>query len=613
MSFLAPIFLLLTAAAAVPLLVHLLRRRMDSRIEFPAARYLARAERENSRRLRLRNLLLMLLRVAAVLFIALAAARPVGRLAGTGHAPTAVAIVIDNSLSTSAIGEGRPVIDQLKDAAQAVIDGASPSDALWLITADAQVTGGSAGAVAEALERVRPLAGAGVLDDALARAGALIGGSALGERRIGILTDAQATSWSEVVDPGAGEIPVLVFAPSTAPAPNRAVTLAQARPTRWTPRGEIVARIATPDSTSYRVLLGDRTLARGTVVPGEEVLVRAAPGERGWLAGSVELQPDELRGDDVRYFAVSVGPPPGVYVGPRVGSFVRSAVDALTEGGRLGAGSEVGIVAADELTTLPALIIAPSDPLRLGAANRALDRAGVPWRFGAAHRTANVVRGVGDARWDSARVAVAMRYTLEPRRLDAIDTLAMAGGNAWVVAGERYVIVGSPIDPDATDFPIRALFVPWLAETLTQHLAGAGGGLLAVTPSATVRRPPWATALETPDGRRIALTGPSFTAPDRSGVSFLLRGTERAGAVVVNGEPSESELRRLDEEGLAARIRGEDVQVMSDATRWSRSVFGTADRRPLAVPFLLLAVAALVAESALAGSAFAGTGGRRTG
>src|SRR5688500_8630546 len=134
-SFLAPAFLLLAAAAAIPLLVHLLRRRMEQRIDFPAARYLARAERENSRKLRLRNLLLMMLRVLAVLLVALAAARPVGRLAGTGHAPTAVALVIDNGLSSSAIHDGRAILEGLKDAARRVVAASKSTDQLWLITA----------------------------------------------------------------------------------------------------------------------------------------------------------------------------------------------------------------------------------------------------------------------------------------------------------------------------------------------------------------------------------------------------------------------------------------------------------------------------------------------
>ncbi|HEU4584871.1 MAG TPA: BatA domain-containing protein, partial [Gemmatimonadaceae bacterium] len=113
-DFLSPLWLIAAGAAAIPLFIHLLRRRTGARVDFPAVRYLARAEREHSRKLRLRNLLLMLLRVAAILLVAAAAARPVLRVGGGGHAPTALAVVLDNSLSTSAIVGGRPVLEDLR-------------------------------------------------------------------------------------------------------------------------------------------------------------------------------------------------------------------------------------------------------------------------------------------------------------------------------------------------------------------------------------------------------------------------------------------------------------------------------------------------------------------
>src|SRR5437764_8880147 len=128
MSFLAPLWLALAASVAVPLLIHLMRRRIGLRVEFPAARYLARGEREHSRTLRIRNLLLMLLRVLALLAIAVAAARPVARWAGSGHAPTAIAIVIDNSMSTSTVVDGRPMLDEFKRMALDVLRGANAGD-----------------------------------------------------------------------------------------------------------------------------------------------------------------------------------------------------------------------------------------------------------------------------------------------------------------------------------------------------------------------------------------------------------------------------------------------------------------------------------------------------
>ena len=121
-----------------------MRRRIGVRVEFPAARYLARAEKEHSRTLRIRNLLLMLLRVLALLAIAVAAARPVARWVGAGHAPTAIAIVIDNSLSSSAVINGRPLLDQFKSMARDVVSASASTDRLWLVTIDGRVRGGSA-------------------------------------------------------------------------------------------------------------------------------------------------------------------------------------------------------------------------------------------------------------------------------------------------------------------------------------------------------------------------------------------------------------------------------------------------------------------------------------
>ena len=67
MSFLAPWALLLAAAVGVPLVLHLLRRRTGTRFDFPAVRYLLRAEKDHAREVKLRNMLLMLLRIGIVL------------------------------------------------------------------------------------------------------------------------------------------------------------------------------------------------------------------------------------------------------------------------------------------------------------------------------------------------------------------------------------------------------------------------------------------------------------------------------------------------------------------------------------------------------------------
>ena len=595
MGFLAPLWLLAGAAAAVPLLIHLMRRRAGARIEFPAVRYLLRAEREHSRDLRLRNLLLMLLRVAAVLLITLAAARPVIRMAGGGHARTALAVVLDNSLSTSAIVGGRPVLQQLQARARDIIRRSSTADRVWLVTADGVVHGGSRDAVLDAAAHAEPFGGAGDLRAATARAGVLARAAALPAKEVVVLTDGQASSWHDPLS--LGDVPLHVYLPA-GPAPaNHAVIDVRAIPTRWTPRGAVRARLLASDSATYRITLEGRTLARGMAARDEEIVLRAEPPERGWNAGTVELEPDELRGDDVRHFAVWIGPAPAVSLHPLAGPFARSALDALVQSGRAGIGNEIGFAPADEATKLPALLIAPADPVKLGAANRTLEKLGIPWRFGAAVHGESMVRAADSTRALDG-VTAESRYALTHiASAERTDTLASAGGAPWIVAGPRYVLVASPLAPPATTFPLHASFVPWLDDMLSQRLSGEGGIPRDVAPGAPLSRPAGADALELPEGGAMTLSADSFTAPARAGAYFYLRGTTRVGALVVNPEAAESDLTRLTPEALAVRLGTRATNVFTDSTALTASVLTAAPQRPLLAPLLLIAAITLLAET----------------
>ena len=76
MSFLYPAFLLGALAIAIPIVLHLLRRDVAPEVPFTAVRLLHRAPVERADRRRLRDLLLLAARVAALLLLAAAFARP---------------------------------------------------------------------------------------------------------------------------------------------------------------------------------------------------------------------------------------------------------------------------------------------------------------------------------------------------------------------------------------------------------------------------------------------------------------------------------------------------------------------------------------------------------
>ena len=592
MSFLAPFWLLLAGAAAVPLLLHLLRRNVSARVEFPAARYLQRAEREHSRSMRLRNLLLMLLRVLLLLALALAAARPFVRGFGAGHGATAVAIVLDNSLSTTAVSGGAPVFDQLRGGARALLLAATPADRLWLATADGQLRAGTREALLAELARVTPIEGAGDLALAVGRASAAVNEASLPTRVVAIATDGQRTAWGSarrIADA------VTVLAPGGDAPANHGVASAEAEPARWTPRGAVVARVAAPDSVSFRVVIGERTAARGVAARDEAVSVRLAPPERGWQAGRVELEPDDFPADDARHFAVWIGAPPVVSAATSAGPFVSTALATLVADGRVARGAGIVITSADQATVLPALLLPPADAVRLGAANRALARLGVPWRFGALESTTALVHG---DRLDG--VAETRRYHLVRQSAGPVDTLASAGGEPWIVSGPGYVLLGSPIDPAATNLPLRAAFLPWLAEVLGQRLGAPAGDLgkpISASPGAAVAIPAGADAIESASGARRSIAGDRMAAPAERGVWFFLRDGRRVGAIVVEAPEAESDLTRIPARRLAAQLGGSRARVVSDPDALARATFAVGSSHPVATPLLILAFLLLAGEA----------------
>ena len=76
MSFLTPLFLLGLAALAVPVLIHLTQRERKSVVEFPSLMFLRKIPYESVQRRRIRDWLLLAMRLGAIALIVLAFARP---------------------------------------------------------------------------------------------------------------------------------------------------------------------------------------------------------------------------------------------------------------------------------------------------------------------------------------------------------------------------------------------------------------------------------------------------------------------------------------------------------------------------------------------------------
>ena len=199
MSFLFPAFLIGGLAAVVPIVLHLLRREHLPRVPFSDTRFLQAARVEQARRRRLRELLLLALRVAALLLLAVAFARPFLSDAAEPGRPATV-VLVDTSFSLSAPGQGERVRAQALEAiATAPVDhlvGVVAFDDTAHVVAD---LAGSRAAARAAVEALSPGTHGTRYRVGLAAASALIG---LRDGRIVVVTDLQATGW----DQGAGAI-----------------------------------------------------------------------------------------------------------------------------------------------------------------------------------------------------------------------------------------------------------------------------------------------------------------------------------------------------------------------------------------------------------------------
>jgi hypothetical protein len=176
-TLLAPLFLLGLAALAVPILIHLLRRRENRTLDFPALRYLTRTTREQAKIIRLRQILLLALRLAALTLIVLAAARLVLPLGGRDDPPAGLAIVVDNGLTSGAVVGTSRVLDALIVTAEEALDRTGERDRVWIVAAGEPWRPSLPLTPEEARARLRTLEPTHVTSDlgsSLARAAALM-------------------------------------------------------------------------------------------------------------------------------------------------------------------------------------------------------------------------------------------------------------------------------------------------------------------------------------------------------------------------------------------------------------------------------------------------------
>jgi len=136
MNFLYPGFLFALISVAIPVIIHLFNFRKFKKVYFSNVQLLKEVEQQNSSKEKLKNLLILLSRILAVIFLVLAFAQPYipANNQKTTASNNVVSIYIDNSYSMEAINKDGNLLDEAKRRAKELVRGFGMNDRFQLLT-----------------------------------------------------------------------------------------------------------------------------------------------------------------------------------------------------------------------------------------------------------------------------------------------------------------------------------------------------------------------------------------------------------------------------------------------------------------------------------------------
>ncbi|TWT57577.1 hypothetical protein KOR42_09390 [Thalassoglobus neptunius] len=336
MSFLTPLYLLAGLAVTLPIVFHLIRRTPQGRQVFGSLMFLEQSPPRMTKRSRLDNLLLLLLRGLALFLLAFAFARPFFRSHQESLAQEDVgrrlAILVDTSASMTHSDQWQRTIDEVNELLSSV----SASDSVSLLTFDQQVNSlisfedwqelpadSRQSTAEERLSELKPTQRRTELGDALIYAADLLAQNSerkISRRQIVVVSDFQEGSHWEVLrgyewPEGVDIEPRIIELENTltnATAHIIAATNANDKDLRLRVQSSKNAQSETFDLQWDRDHLenledpiSDRSPSktRVDVPPGQSKVVRAPEIEEGITAHKLLLTGDDVEFDNVSYVA----------------------------------------------------------------------------------------------------------------------------------------------------------------------------------------------------------------------------------------------------------------------------------------------------------------------
>jgi len=136
MTFLNPAILFGLFAASIPVVLHFLNLRKLKKIEFSTLAFLKELQKTKIKRIKLKQWLLLLLRIAIIMLLVMAFARPTFKsisLGGTSAVKTTAVIIIDNTFSMSVVTEKGSYLNHAKQIAKNLLNNFQEGDEIVLL------------------------------------------------------------------------------------------------------------------------------------------------------------------------------------------------------------------------------------------------------------------------------------------------------------------------------------------------------------------------------------------------------------------------------------------------------------------------------------------------
>ncbi len=354
MTFLNPLVLLGLIAAGIPLLLHLLNLRKLKTIDFSTLRFVKELQKTQIRRLKLQQILLLILRTLIVVFAVLAFSRPVMKSALPvfgSHVKSSVVVVLDNSLSMDCSDEAGNRMKQARTAVQQICSALKDGDELALITssdvgAEQRVSFTRNTALLQ--EKVQKLASAprsAELSSMLRMAASLLSDAQNLNKEVYVLSDMQRNVFDDQQDSlqlsmhGATVFLVPVGAGKKISGQNLAIdSVAVLSGIFQREKAVDVEAFVrnTSETDAHGVVVGmnfngSRVAQRSIDVPAGQVrsiMLSAAVQQSGAIRAYVELEGDALESDNKRHFSFSIPQPPKVLLigEPEARSYLQSVL-----------------------------------------------------------------------------------------------------------------------------------------------------------------------------------------------------------------------------------------------------------------------------------------------